>query len=131
MTASWAPKIEIVVLAAAGAVLAAVGAALVDDRPGQVLLVVAAAMLALGASFGMLARPRLTADSTGVRVRGPLRVRQWSWGEVNVRLVHTRRLGRDTASVELDAEHDLVVLNWLDLGADPRDVADTLLAIRT
>jgi hypothetical protein len=54
---------------------------------------------------------------------------------VNVRLVRTRRLGREVATIEVDAENaeppDLVVLGRFDLGADPEDVVDELLALRT
>jgi hypothetical protein len=46
----------------------------------------------------------------------------------------TRRLGREGHSLELDWEHgedeQLVVLTWLDLGEDPRDVAEVLHALR-
>ena len=52
-----------------------------------------------------------------------------------MRLVRTRRLGRDTATLEVDADNAeppaLVVLGRLDLGADPEDVVDELLALRT
>jgi hypothetical protein len=43
----------------------------------------------------------------------------------------TRRLGRQVSTLELDAEDDLVVLGWLDLGVAPEDVADALRDLRT
>ena len=68
-------------------------------------------------------------------MRGLTSARRYSWAEVNVRLVRTRRLGREVATLELDAEHaeapELVVLGKLDLGADPEDVVDALLRMRT
>jgi hypothetical protein len=124
---TWAPKLEIVVLAWAAAVGMAAMAVLTDDLPGRVLLGVAAAGLALAGLFGTVARPRLAADGSGVTVRGLTGSRRWDWAEVTVRVVRNRRLGRDTTAVELDAgDADLVVLGWLDLGADPEDVVEAL-----
>jgi hypothetical protein len=132
---SWSPKVEIAALAWALAAGMALAAVLTDDRPGQLLLGLVAAALAAAGLFTSVVRPRLTADHEGVSVRGLAGRRQWRWGEVNVRLAVTRRLGREVATVELDAEHaaepDLVVLGWFDLGADPRDVVDALLELRT
>jgi hypothetical protein len=132
---SWAPRPQLVGLAWLAAAGAAVWAVLTDDPPGRVLVGVAAIVLALAGLFGTLARPRLAVDTGGVTVRGMLGRRHWSWAEVNVRLVRTRRLGRDMSAVELDAEHAeqpaLMVLGWLDLGADPEDVVDAIRGLRT
>lgn len=132
---AWSPKPEIAVLAWVLMVVAAGAAVLVDDRPGRLLLGLAAVVLGVAALFATVSRPRLTADQDGVTVRGLTGRKQWRWAEVNVRLVHTRRLGRDSQSVELDADNaaepDLVVLGWFDLGTDPRDVVDALLELRT
>jgi hypothetical protein len=99
------------------------------------LLGAVALVLALAGVFSTVARPRLAADHDGVAVRGLTGTRTWSWAEVNVRLVRTRRLGRDTATLEVDAENAdppaLVVLGRFDLGADPEDVVEELLALRT
>lgn len=130
-TLSWAPRAPLVGLAwllAAGAVAWVI---LAEDVPGRVLVGVAAIALVLLGLFGTVARPRLAADAGGVTVRGLTGRRHWSWGEVNVRLVHTRRLGRQQATVELDADPDLVVLGWFDLGTDPVDVVDAIRALRT
>jgi hypothetical protein len=115
-------------MAAAGA---AVFAVLMNDTPGRVLLAVAALVAALLALHGTVARPRLAADSGGVTLRGLTRRRQWTWGDVNVRVMRTRRFGREVATLELDAEDDLVVLGWLDLGSHPDEVADALRDLRT
>jgi hypothetical protein len=132
---TWAPKVEIMVLAWVLAVAAAGWAVFSDDPPGRVLLGVVALLLALAAVFTTVARPRLAADHTGVTVRGLTGARHWPWAEVNVRLVRTRRLGRDASTLEVDADNAeppaLVVLGRLDLGADPEDVVDELLALRT
>lgn len=110
---------------------AAAGVFLTGDAPGRVLLAVAALLLVFVGMFGTIARPRLLADSGGITVRGLTGSRHWSWAQVNVRLVHTRRFGREVPTVELDADPDLVVLGWLDLGTDPADVIDAIRALRT
>lgn len=117
-------------LAWALAAAAVLWVVLSDDLPGRVLLAVVALALALIGLFGTVARPRLTADAGGVTVRGLTGRRHWSWAEVQVRLVRTRRFGREVATVEVDADPDLVVLGWFDLGADPADVMDTIHALR-
>lgn len=117
------------------AVIAAFLAVVGPQAVGKLLLGIAALALALAALHGTVARPRLLADADGVEVRGLLGARRWSWGEINVKLSHTRRLGREVYLVELDAENAaepaLVLLGKLDLGADPQDVAEALLALRT
>jgi hypothetical protein len=132
---TWAPKVELTALAWASAGLAAAWAAFTDDPPGRVLLGAVALMLAFAGLFGTVVRPRLAADAEGVTVRGLTGRRRYAWAEVNVRLVRTRRLGRDVSTVELDAEAaeepGLVVLGRLDLGTDPEDVVDALLELRT
>ncbi len=132
---TWAPRVEIVVVAWGLAVAAVLAAAFTDDPPGRVLLAAVALLLALAAVFATVARPRLAADHAGITVRGLTGARHWPWAEVNVRLVRTRRLGRDAATLEVDADNAeppaLVVLGRLDLGADPEDVVDELLALRT
>jgi PH (Pleckstrin Homology) domain-containing protein len=134
-THSWAPKAELTALAWVLAVLAAGWAFFTDDPPGRVLLGLVALMLAFAGLFGAVVRPRLAADADGVTVRGLTSARRYSWAEINVRLVRTRRLGREVATIELDAEHaevpGLVILGKLDLGADPEDVVGALLALRT
>ncbi|MPZ85894.1 MAG: PH domain-containing protein [Actinophytocola sp.] len=132
---TWAPKIELAALAWALAVAAALWAAFADDPPGRVLLGTVALVFALAGLFGVVARPRLTADPDGVTVRGLTGRRRWTWAEVNVRLVRTRRLGRDVATIELDADNAvepaLIVLGRLDVGTDPEDVVAALLELRT
>jgi hypothetical protein len=132
---SWAPKAELAVLAWALALAAAAWAWFTDDPPGRVLLGTVALVLALGGLFGLVVRPRLTADPDGVTLRGLTRARRWTWAEVNVRLVRTRRFGREVATLELDADNAevpaLVVLGRLELGTDPEDVVEVLLALRT
>ena len=132
---SWAPKAELTALAWVAAAAAAAWALFADDPPGRVLLGTVALGLVLAGLYGLLVRPRLAADSSGVTVRGLAGSKRWTWAEVNVRLVRTRRFGREVATIELDADRaevpDLVVLGRLELGTDPEDVVDALLALRT
>jgi hypothetical protein len=132
---TWSPRVEIVVLAWALAAAAAVSALFTDDPPGRVLLWTVTVVLGMAGLFTTVARPRLAADHDGVTVRGLTGARHWTWAEVNVRLVRTRRLGRDASTLEVDADNAeppaLVVLGRLDLGADPEDVVDELLELRT
>nr|BFE47228.1 PH domain-containing protein [Saccharothrix mutabilis subsp. capreolus] len=92
-----------------------------------------ALVLAL-AAYGTFVRPRLTADDTGLTVRTLTGPRHLPWHEVHVKLAHTRRLGREVATLELDwhrgEDEQLYVLTPTDLGADPREVADVLHALR-
>jgi PH (Pleckstrin Homology) domain-containing protein len=132
---TWAPKAGLTAMAWVLAVLAAGWAAFTDDRPGRLLLGLVALMLILAGAFGAVVRPRLAADAEGLTVRGLSGRRRYAWADVNVRLVRTRRLGRDVATLELDAENaeepGLIVLGRLDLGADPEDVAEALRELRT
>jgi Bacterial PH domain len=132
---TWSPQPAVVAVAWILAVATGGFAAFTDDPPGQVLLGSVALLLALAAVFATVARPRLAADHHGIAVRGLTGTRRWTWAEVNVRVVRTRRLGRETATLEVDAENAeppaLVVLGRLDLGADPEDVIEELVALRT
>ncbi|GLZ41324.1 PH domain-containing protein [Actinokineospora sp. NBRC 105648] len=132
---TWAAEPKVVVVGWLLAAVAALVAVLIGDLRGSLLLAVAALLLGLLALFGTLARPRLAADSTGITVRGLTRGRHWTWGEVNVRLVRTRRFGRDSTAVEIDADNaaepTLVLLGRLDLGVDPQEVVNDLLRLRT
>lgn len=130
---SWAPHPGLVAIGWVLAVAATAGSvvfASTGDRPGTVLLGVVAAALAAGALHGTLIRPRLAADARGVRIRTLGGVRLLAWPDVELRLTSMRRLGRDSAVLELEHENELVVLGWLELGADPRDVHDELTALR-
>jgi hypothetical protein len=128
---AWSPPAILVSIGWLAAVGAVVFAVVTDDRAGQVLVGVAALVAALLALHGTLARPRLAADSGGVTVRSLTQRREWSWAQVTVRVVRTRRLGRQVSTLEFDAEDDLVVLGWLDLGTAPEDVAEALSELRT
>ncbi|TCO64643.1 PH domain-containing protein [Actinocrispum wychmicini] len=128
---SWSPPALLVSIGWLAAVGAVVFAVVTSDRAGQVLLGVAALVLLLLTLHGTIARPRLAADSNGLTVRGLTRRQQWTWAEVNVRVVRTRRLGRQVSTLELDFDDTLLVLGWIDLGVAPEDVAEALRELRT
>ncbi|WP_224392695.1 PH domain-containing protein [Pseudonocardia sp. ICBG1293] len=106
------------------------------DPAGALVAGVAAAGLALAAASGTRARPRLEAGPEGVTVRRLTWTRHVPWGRVDeLRLLRTRRLGRESVLLELelrdvDDGERLVVLGRAELGADPVDVFDDLVALR-
>ncbi|GAA3997206.1 hypothetical protein GCM10022247_16550 [Allokutzneria multivorans] len=107
---------------------------LARDTPTQVFAGVAAALIGFAALFGTLARPRLTADTEGITVRGLTGARSWSWAELTPRLHSSRRFGRNSTVLEIDVQtrdgaETLLVFTRLDLGADPVDVTKELLGL--
>lgn len=104
-----------------------------SDAPGQLLAAVAAVGLTLAALSGTRARPRLSAGHDGLTVRRLTWSLHVPWSRVDrVRVLRTRRLGRETSLLELELRtatgdgERLVVLGRLELGEDPEDVADAL-----
>ncbi len=106
------------------------------DRPGLLIAGSAAVGLLVAAAYATRARPRLRADADGLTVGGLLRPRHHPWPLVqDVRLVPTRRLGRESTLLEIDTAtadggERLLLFGRLDLGADPHDVAARLLDLR-
>lgn len=97
---------------------------------GRVLFGIAALLLAAASAYGTLVRPRLSADRRGIRIRTAHGQVQLDWAETRTRLRATRRLGRDSATLELETGENLYVFGWLELGTDPREVLDVLTALR-
>ncbi|MDN5858369.1 MAG: PH domain-containing protein [Pseudonocardia sp.] len=120
--------------AAAGwtATLLATGA----DPPGFLIAAVTTSGLVGYAYWGTRARPRLQADADGVTVRGFGAAEHHPWPLVQgVRIVRTRRLGRETTLLEIDTvradgTERLLLFGRLELAADPEDVLPMLLATR-
>ncbi len=105
-----------------------------SEATSRVFLGLATVLLLGLAAYGTFVRPRLLVDDSGLTIRTLTGTRQLPWHEVKVRLTRTRRLGRETATLELDwqrgEDEQLYVLTPIDLGTDPRDVADVLHALR-
>ena len=137
---SWATPAGAVGLLWALTVLAAAWCAgllvLSADRPGQLIAGVAAVGLGLAAVSGTRARPRLEAGPDGLVVRRLTWTRYTPWARVDdVRILRTRRLGRESSLLELDLRdadgtERLVVLGRPELGADPEDVVEVLAGLR-
>jgi hypothetical protein len=130
-SASWAPRPALIVVGWVGVVLALAGVVGYHDRRGQLLFGIAALVLAAAATHGTLLRPRLTADRDGLRIRrigGQIRL---AWPATRTRLRTARRLGRDTATLEIESGEQLFVFGWLELGTDPREVLDVLSCLRS
>ncbi|MBC3194458.1 PH domain-containing protein [Pseudonocardia sp. C8] len=106
------------------------------DPAGQLIAGLAALGLALAAASGTRARPRLEAGPDGLTVRRLTWTRHAPWARVDdVRVLRTRRFGRESALLELDLRdvdggERLVILGRPELGADPEDVAEALAALR-
>jgi hypothetical protein len=134
----WAPPLGLVALGWVGAAAAVFWVTLGATEPtGRLLAGATVLVLASAALFGSRARPRLAADRGGLTVRGLGRQLRFEWSRVSrVRVVHTRRFGRDLPTLEIDArgpgdtDDRLMVFGWLDLGADPREVARALDTVR-
>jgi hypothetical protein len=138
--AEWGPTGGLVAVLWMGAAAAAAWCALLvasgSDPAGLLIAGAAAVGLLAGALYATRARPRLRADADGLTVGGLLRPRHHPWPLVQgVRLVPTRRLGREGVLLEVDTVtadggERLLVFGRLDLGTDPRDVAPRLLDLR-
>ena len=135
----WSTPTGLVVMAWVLAVAAAAWFVLLwvtgSDAPGRLLAAVAVVGLGLAALSGTRARPRLSAGPDGLTVRRLTWTLHVPWSRVDqVRVLRTRRLGRETSLLELDLRTATgdgerhVVLGRLELGEDPEDVADALHA---
>jgi Bacterial PH domain len=109
----------------------AAGLAATSDAAGQLLFALLALWLAALVAADLLLRPRLRADVGGLSVR-TLSVRaRLPWSAVQrVQVDQRSRYGLTARALEVDAGDVLVVLGRRSLGADPRDVASALEAIR-
>ena len=131
---SWAPRPALVVSAWAVTALLLAGVvtdAVTGDRGGLVLF--ALATLAVGAFAGhsTLVRPRLAAGTEGLVARTLSGTHRLPWAQTRTRLRTTRRLGRDSVTLEVEHDDQLYVFGWLDLGEDPREVLDVLSTLRS
>lgn len=102
-----------------------------ESAAGRLLTGLATAGLGLLALSGTLARPTLTAADHGVVVRRLTRRQSWPWATLDVRVIRTRRLGRQTSllcldGLDADGVERFAVLGWLDLGTQPELVAAAL-----
>jgi hypothetical protein len=128
--AKWSPRpAETAVAILAGLVVLLL--ALLADPAGRLLLGIAALGLLTVGVADLLLRPRLVADRTGVQVRTLASRHRLPWSAIQrVTVDEHTRYGLTSRTLELEAGELFVVLGKRALGADPRDVADTLARIR-
>jgi hypothetical protein len=133
--AQWSPRPALVGigwLAAVGLLVTTVFGASAETR---VFAAVATIAFALAAGYGTLLRPKLRADTDGMVIRVLSGRLHLPWQSTRIKIARTRRLGRTVSLLELDGRDDqgeeqLVVLGWLELGADPHDVLEVLRGFR-
>jgi hypothetical protein len=103
---------------------------LVTDRPGRLLVGVAAVGLVVFAGFSFRARPKLAITPDGLAVRGWWGTRVVPKTAIDlVRITEFRRLERKVRLLEVDTtDGRLIVLSRWDLGTDPIHVLDALTA---
>ncbi|MFC5181276.1 PH domain-containing protein [Actinomadura harenae] len=131
--ARWrVPPAQTAVKIAATAVLAALALLSLDDPQFLLLTGVAAVGAAALAVRDVLAPVRLEADADGLTaVRGYATRTRLEWPRVTaVRVDERKRLFSKTLLLEIETEDDLIMLSRFDLGADVRDVAETLTGLR-
>ncbi|MDP9117253.1 MAG: PH domain-containing protein [Actinomycetota bacterium] len=125
----FGPDRRLTALSAALAVGSAVGAALGHDRGGQLLLGVAALILAAYAITDLAYCPRLTVSGAGLDICSPSVRGHFDWSVVaTVRADSRVRAGLRSVTLEIDVADTLVVLSRRALGADPETVAGLVQA---
>ena len=105
-------------------------AALWFSSDGVRFVLALAAALPVG-SFAvrdLLIPVRLAVDDEGVSVaRGFFGLRHLAWGEiVRIRVDERRRFGTVSALLEIDVDTTIFLFGKHEIGADPRDVSETL-----
>jgi hypothetical protein len=136
----WHTRPVLLIIAWIGTVVSLAWCILVAGDPaGRLLIGVTAAVLGVAAAYATRARPRLVAGSDGITIGGLRGPAVFGWPQVrDIRVVRTHRFGRAVCTLEIetfgpgaqDIGERLHVFGRLDLGADPEDVGDTLLALR-
>ncbi|MGH3493238.1 MAG: PH domain-containing protein [Sciscionella sp.] len=133
--ARWAPPLRVLVVSWLVFLAFGLAAAFWDEQRGQLLFGVGCVAFGVFATHITVARPRLEADDSGVRVRSLAGSTQWPWAQVQVRLREHHRWGRRTQLLELEGPDDhgadgFCILGRLDLGTDPDTVAKALFLLR-
>ena|GEM_PF-1576918 len=103
------------------------------DAPGALLTTGALMGACFAGCYTSFARPRLAAGDAGIRVRTLGGSYELGWDDVEISTVTTRRRGRPSHTLEIDAGEQpphLLVLGRVELAADPADVRDTLDELR-
>ena len=132
---SWSTPTAGLLAVTGGGILLVVTAFLAQDGPSRLLIGVAAfAVLAMSA-LGIRQRPRLTMIPGAAprlvvgTLTGP---KDYPIDRIDrIRMVSYRRLGRKSAMLEVDVQHEgterLLIFGRWDLGTNPHDVYDALV----
>ena len=129
--ARFAPDRRYTALAAGGALVALIAAALAGAGPGRLIALVAVVVLAAYAVGDVVFSPRLVADAEGVTIRSPATRATLAWADIeDVRADSRLRLGLRSTMLEIDAGAVLVVLSPRAIGTDPDAAADLINAFR-
>ncbi|MBW0269706.1 hypothetical protein ATM97_00835 [Nocardia sp. MH4] len=132
---SWTTPTAGLLAVAGGGLILVVAAVLAQDGPSRLLVGLAAVAVLGMAILGVRQRPRLTMVSgpaprlvvgtlTGPKTYPLTRIDR-------IRMVSYRRLGRKSAMLEIDVQHEgserLLIFGRWDLGTNPHDVYDALV----
>jgi hypothetical protein len=129
--AEFFPDRRYTALAGAGALAAAVAAAVSDDPPGRVLFTLAGIVLLGYVAADLIYRPRLTASPAGVVINSPFNRASLPWSAVTAVRVETRlRRGLRNVALEIDAGAVLAVFTRRTLGVEPDEAVTRIEAVR-
>lgn len=132
LSREWSPQRGLIITGWILCAAAALWLILANSAVDRLFIGVLVLVLAAASAYGGVVRPRLFADPGGVTVRGWQGTRHFPWTEITFQVRRNERFGRTVESLELDLPDDkLLILTRLDLGEDPRDVAEALDEIRS
>ncbi|MGY0502450.1 PH domain-containing protein [Nocardia sp. FBN12] len=132
---SWSTPVAGLLAVTGGGILLVVLAILAQDGPSRLLVGIAAVAVLAMSALGLRQRPRLTMvpGSEPRLVVGTLTgPQEYPLDRIDrIRMVSYRRIGRKTAMLEIDVQHDdterLLIFGRWDLGTNPHDVYDALV----
>ncbi|MFE7720403.1 PH domain-containing protein [Nocardia rhizosphaerihabitans] len=131
----WTTPTAGLVAVSGGGLILVVAAVLAQDGPSRLLVGLAAVAVLGMAVLGFRQRPRLTMVSGPAprlvvgTLTGP---KEYPLDRIDrIRMVSYRRLGRKSAMLEIDVQHEgserLLIFGRWDLGTNPHDVYDALV----
>lgn len=132
---SWTTPTAGLVAVSGGGLILVAAAVLAQDGPSRLLVGLAAVAVLGMAVLGFRQRPRLTMVSGPAprlvvgTLTGP---KEYPLDRIDrIRMVSYRRLGRKSAMLEIDVQHEgserLLIFGRWDLGTNPHDVYDALV----
>ncbi|MFE6922602.1 PH domain-containing protein [Nocardia sp. NPDC057663] len=132
---SWTTPTAGLVAVSGGGLILVVAGVLAQDGPSRLLVGLAAVAVLGMAVLGFRQRPRLTmvpgpaARLVVGTLTGP---KEYPLDRIDrIRMVSYRRLGRKSAMLEIDVQHEgserLLIFGRWDLGTNPHDVYDALV----